>query len=89
MGEKGTIEGEREISIGRGDGVVDGDELGAVGEGAFDLDFVEHFGDAGHDLVFAEEVAAEVHEFGDGFSVADEKLTLQHPEIDVPVMKGV
>ena len=35
------------------DRLVDGDELGAVGEGRLDLDVVDHLGDALHDLVAA------------------------------------
>ena len=31
--------------------MVNGDELGAVGERGLDLDFVDHFRDAFHDLV--------------------------------------
>ena len=50
--------------------MVDGDELGAVGEGGFDLDLVDHFGDAVHDVVALEDGGAVAHEGGDGFAVA-------------------
>jgi hypothetical protein len=81
--EEGAVEGEGEVAVIEGDGVVDGDELGAVGEGAFDLDFEEEFGDAGEDLVTAEEATSEVHEVGNGFvAVADEFEDLGGDESD-------
>ncbi len=70
-GEKTAVEGEGQVAIFGGNGVVDGDEFGAVGEGAFDLDFGDEPGDAGHDLVAAEEAFAEVHELCDGPAIAD------------------
>src|ERR1700686_1399883 len=46
------------------DGMVDGDELGAVGEGRLDLDLGNHLGDALHHVVAGEERRAEAHEIG-------------------------
>ena len=76
------MEGEGEVAVVGGDGVVNGDELSSVGEGSFDLDFVDHFGDAGEGLVASEELAAEVHEFRNGFAVADEFKKLRGDECD-------
>src|SRR5215470_13100772 len=50
--------------------VVNGNELGAIGEGHFDLHFTDHFGDAFHDLIACENLTAFRHELGDGFAVA-------------------
>ena len=55
---------------GSSDGLVDGDELGAVGKGGFDLDVGDHFGNSGHDLVSGDDVGAGFHEVGDGAAVA-------------------
>src|SRR5258706_2487752 len=52
------------------DGVVDGDELGAVGESRLDLDLGDHFGDALHDVGAREERGAEAHQLGDALAVA-------------------
>ena len=47
------------------DRMVDGDELGAVGERALDLHLVDHLGDAVHHVGAAEQLAAEIHQLGD------------------------
>lgn len=45
--------------------MVDGNELGAVGERGLDLDVIEHLRDTVHHLLTAEHIAATDHEFGD------------------------
>jgi hypothetical protein len=81
-GQERAVERERKVAVLAGDRMMNGDELGAVGEGALDLDFSDHGRDAGHDLAAAEELAAEVHQFGDGTSVADELEQLGGDESD-------
>src|SRR3989440_1375371 len=53
------------------DRMVDGDQLGAVGEGALDLHLVDHLGDAFHHFITAEDRQARLHQLGDGAPVAD------------------
>lgn len=50
--------------LGGFDRIVDGDELGAVGEGGFDLHHVDHLGHAVHHVLGLEQRAAIRHEFG-------------------------
>src|SRR5665213_628424 len=51
-------------------GVVYGDELGAVGEGRFHLDVVDHLGDAIHALRARDDMGAIAHQLGHGTAVA-------------------
>jgi hypothetical protein len=73
---------EGEISVFAGDGVMHGDEFGAVRKCSFDLDFRDHFGNAGHDLIAPEKFAAEFHQFGHGAAVANEFEELRGDECD-------
>ena len=74
------MQSEGEVAVLGCNGVVNRDELGAVGECAFDLDLRDERGDAGHDLVSAEEFAAKVHEIRDTFTFADEFEKLRGDE---------
>ena len=71
-----------EIAVLLGDGIVHGDELGAVGERALDLHLVDHLGDAGLHLRAAEELPTEVHQLGDRAPVAHELEELARDEGD-------
>src|SRR4051812_24796174 len=62
--------------------MMHGNEFGAVGKGSFDLHFRNQFGNAGHRLVSAEKFFAEIHEFGDRPSVANEFEQLRGDERD-------
>jgi hypothetical protein len=50
--------------------IVDGDELGAIGESGLHLNFMNHFWNAVHDLSTIQNSRPEAHNFGDGFSIA-------------------
>ena len=54
----------------RPDRLVDGDELGAVGEGGLDLHIVDHLGDAVHHLIAGDHVGTGLHQVGDAAPVA-------------------
>src|SRR6185437_9483424 len=56
--------------IGSPDRIVDGDELGAIGECRFDLEVVDYLGDAFHDLLPSQHLGAGLHQLGDGLAVA-------------------
>ena len=71
-GRKLPCKRQGQIAIFDGDGMMHGDQLGAVGKSAFDLHFGNHRGHARHDLIAAEELAAEIHQLGDALAVADE-----------------
>ena len=75
-----TISPGIEVAVTRdarsGDRVVQGDELGAVGERRLDLDLVEHLGDALHHVVAREHVAAGLHQVGHTTTVASR---FEHP----------
>ena len=62
------------------DGVVHGDQLGAVGEGALDLHLGDELGDAGQHLRPAEHPPAQVHQLGHAPAVADELEELRGDE---------
>jgi len=51
-------------------GLMHGDELGAVGEGGFDLDVRNHLGHAIHHVGTGEHIAAIAHQLRHGFAVA-------------------
>src|SRR5262245_40479328 len=51
-------------------GVVNGDELGPVGEGGFDVDLLDHVGDAVHELIASQYLPALRHELGNRFSIS-------------------
>src|SRR6185369_16499557 len=53
------------------DGIVDGNELGAVREGAFDLDFANHLRHPLHHVGARQDVRAEVHQLRDRSAVPD------------------
>ena len=46
-------------------GIVDGDQLGSIGERRFDLNVVDHFGDAFHALLAGDDVGTCFHHVGD------------------------
>src|ERR1700720_2628803 len=52
------------------DRIMDGDELGAVGEGRLDLDLVDHVGDTVHQLLGVQNLGAVLHQVGDRAAVA-------------------
>ena len=51
-------------------GVVDGDQLGAVRKGGFDLHVVDHLGDTVHHVVARQQGAAEIHQLGHAAAIA-------------------
>src|SRR5262245_24949355 len=57
------------------DGMVDGHELGAVGERAFDLHVLDHLRHALHDVLAGQDLRPPGHELGRALAVAD---PLQH-----------
>lgn len=67
------MEGEFEVSALVTDGVMNGDQLGAVGEGALNLDFMHCLCNTRHDLSSSQKLLAQIHEVCDGMAaVADE-----------------
>ena len=71
-----------EVALGGGDGMVHGDQFGAVGKSSLNLHFCNHGRDAFHHLVAAEQLAAEVHQFGNAFAVANEFEQLRSDQRD-------
>src|SRR5262245_50976288 len=51
-------------------GVVNGDELGSVGEGGFDVDLLDHVGDAVQELIASQDLPALRHELGNRLSIS-------------------
>src|SRR5262249_3834323 len=51
-------------------GVVNGDELGPVGEGGFDVDLLDHVGDAVHELIASQRLPALRHELGNRLAIS-------------------
>src|SRR5205814_2165497 len=52
------------------DGLMNGDEFGAVGKGGFHLDFGNHFRDAVHDIILGENCVPGGHYLGHALAVA-------------------
>ena len=70
--QKGAIQRQREITVFGGDRMVDGDQLGAVGECALHLHVVDHLRHPGHDLIAPQQLASNVHQLRHAASVADQ-----------------
>lgn len=73
-GEEGAVESFLDVAIIRGDGVVDGHEVGAVVEGALNLDLLEARGHGGEDVPATQHLLALVHERGDGVCAISDEL---------------
>src|SRR5205807_9677127 len=72
--KKAAVQGEREVSLLERDGMVDGDELGAVGEGAFDLDLEDQLRHTRQHLRPPQHAAPEIHQLGHAAAI-DRKST--------------
>lgn len=80
--KKASVEGCRKLDAFEGDGMVDRDELRAVGKSPFDLNLDKHLRNAIHHVHPAEKSSAEIHELGDGLSVANQLEKLGRDQRD-------
>jgi len=73
-GQKGAIKGLGEVSVVRGDRMVDSHEIGAGGKRAFDHQGRQRCDDLGLDMAATEHSRANIHEVGDRVAAIPNEL---------------